>query len=145
MSSAKYFPNDTCLHKFTGAFKDGFCHDELNNENCDYDGGDCCLPTVYTDVCQECKCKDPGVKGLAKTEKGCGLLTKEELDDVKYCKDYLNVPECQYSNGQCCGKAVLHFCDECKCKDPRNTEMRGMCLGRVAACKNPFFEFFCRH
>lgn len=145
MSSAQYFPIDKCLHKFTGAFNDGFCHDELNTEECEYDGGDCCLPNVYTDACQECQCKDPSIKGIIKSEKGCGLLTKEELVDVKYCKDYLNVPECQYSNGQCCGEAVLHFCDECKCKDPRNTEMRSMCLllKRVLASITIFFH--CRH
>ena len=30
MSNAKHYPTDPCLYKETGAYQDGFCHDELN-------------------------------------------------------------------------------------------------------------------
>ncbi len=63
MSSAKIFPNDSCIYKFTGALGDGFCHDELNTEECNFDGGDCCLETVYTNVCEKCECKGASNNG----------------------------------------------------------------------------------
>ena len=34
---------------------DGFCDDENNNQNCFFDGGDCCF-NVATVFCSECKC-----------------------------------------------------------------------------------------
>ena len=39
---------------------DGYCHDELNNLDCSYDGGDCCV-NVNTDYCSECSCLGGGV------------------------------------------------------------------------------------
>ena len=30
MSDARHYPTDSCLHRNTGAYQDGFCHDELN-------------------------------------------------------------------------------------------------------------------
>ena len=30
---------------------------------CDFDGGDCCSPVVYTNVCNECQCHDTSIKG----------------------------------------------------------------------------------
>ena len=34
---------------------DGFCNDETNHFNCNYDGGDCCL-NDNKDYCSECVC-----------------------------------------------------------------------------------------
>ena len=39
-------------HLLTG---DGYCHDEINTEECSYDGGDCCV-NVQTDYCLNCTC-----------------------------------------------------------------------------------------
>lgn len=122
MTGARLFPSDPCILKHSGAFQDGFCHDELNTAECQFDGGDCCLDTVYTDVCQECQCKDPAIKGIQKRVKGCDLTDNLSIVDV--CFDELNVPQCQYSNNQCCGDVKLHFCSDCQCKDPRNTQKR---------------------
>ena len=36
---------------------DTFCDDENNNEDCDYDGGDCCGENVKKDYCTVCECK----------------------------------------------------------------------------------------
>ena len=33
---------------------DGFCDDETNNPECDYDGDDCCGEAVFADYCSEC-------------------------------------------------------------------------------------------
>ena len=37
---------------------DGQCDDNMNQRNCDYDGGDCCLPNnqLNTDFCGDCFC-----------------------------------------------------------------------------------------
>ena len=59
--------------------------------------------------------------GITKKEMSCG----KAISKIDVCKDELNNPQCQYSNGHCCGEAILHFCTDCECKDPRNTQMRG--------------------
>ena len=48
---------------------DGLCHDVNNNPECEYDGGDCCGPSVDTSYCTECMCKECGgeVSGLSGT------------------------------------------------------------------------------
>ncbi len=35
---------------------DGACDDDTNTPECEYDGGDCCLPEVITDYCDLCEC-----------------------------------------------------------------------------------------
>jgi len=35
---------------------DGYCDDENNNSECDWDGGDCCGSDVDTSFCTECAC-----------------------------------------------------------------------------------------
>ena len=37
---------------------DGFCDDECNCIEHNFDGGDCCGPNVDTSVCNECECKE---------------------------------------------------------------------------------------
>ena len=39
----------------------GYCNDETNNADCNYDGGDCCLSSPNTDLCSECVCSTTGV------------------------------------------------------------------------------------
>ena len=39
---------------------DGNCDDVNNNEDCQWDGGDCCGNSVNTQYCQVCACLDPG-------------------------------------------------------------------------------------
>ena len=46
---------------------DGYCDDDLNNENCEFDGGDCCLNPKNTEYCTDCECIEP-------TEEGKGVL-----------------------------------------------------------------------
>lgn len=36
---------------------DGFCDDETNDEDCNYDGGDCCTENPNVDYCNDCECK----------------------------------------------------------------------------------------
>ena len=35
---------------------DGYCDDENNNAECNWDGGDCCGDNVFTDYCTICGC-----------------------------------------------------------------------------------------
>ena len=37
----------------------GFCNDETNNEDCAWDGGDCCLNEISDNYCENCTCLDP--------------------------------------------------------------------------------------
>ena len=48
---------DSCADK--GDVGDGYCDDNSNNADCEFDGGDCCLDTVITDYCTECICHAP--------------------------------------------------------------------------------------
>ena len=44
----------------TGWIGDSACDDINNNEECQWDGGDCCGNNVNTQWCQVCACLDPG-------------------------------------------------------------------------------------
>ena len=48
--------NKTCKAFHCMGFGDGTCDDELNSEECGYDGGDCCMDTSSS------ICKDPAMK-----------------------------------------------------------------------------------
>ena len=39
---------------------DDYCDDGNNNQECNYDGGDCCGPNVNTQYCTECQCLSDG-------------------------------------------------------------------------------------
>ena len=39
---------------------DGYCDDGNNNQECNFDGGDCCGPNVNTEYCTECQCLSEG-------------------------------------------------------------------------------------
>ena len=32
----------------------------------------------------------------------------------------VNIPECNYDSGECCGLVSDKFCEECKCLDPND-------------------------
>ncbi len=110
-----------CTVKNLEPFQDGHCHDELNNQECRYDGGDCCLDTVLTNVCDQCLCKEPDKIVSGRDQSPC--LVNGQLPGV--CQDEFNTPQCNYDNGDCCGSSDLTWCDICKCLDPRIQEVRG--------------------
>ena len=50
----------SCASGLEQNIADGYCDDKNNVEECQWDGGDCCLDTVLTDYCDDCACLDPG-------------------------------------------------------------------------------------
>jgi hypothetical protein len=46
-----------CLPSFADNIGDGFCNDELNSKECNFDGNDCCQDVVFSNVCTDCTCR----------------------------------------------------------------------------------------
>ena len=84
---------------------DGYCHDELNNAECTYDGGDCCLSPVNTEHCSDCSCH---------RQQTC-LAGVHPLVGDSYCHDELNNLDCSYDGGDCCVNVNTDYCSECSC------------------------------
>jgi len=63
---------------------DNYCDDENNNEECEYDGGDCCNNTMdgWDNYCDACECKDPNA-------------------GTSECDDELSTEECQANKDKC--------------------------------------------
>ena len=55
----------------------GLCNDEVNNEECNYDGGDCCGTCVNIEHCMTCVCYEGG-------EPSIDLSCKRSFYDTKY-------------------------------------------------------------
>ena len=85
---------------------DGFCHLTYNNENYDFDLGDCCLENV--------ECVAPPTSetiGISFETVHCppdplciqsnAYCIQDEVGDG-ICQDYNNVPLCDYDAGDCC-------------------------------------------
>ena len=51
---------ETCKAEVHPLVGNGFCNDNTNIVECDYDGGDCCV-NVNTDSCSDCNCLASGV------------------------------------------------------------------------------------
>ena len=53
-------PDSFCFEEGDGCNQDWIgddeCDDINNNVDCNFDGGDCCLPNVNTQYCTECLC-----------------------------------------------------------------------------------------
>jgi hypothetical protein len=83
----------------------GFCNDETNNPDCNYDGGDCCVANANTTACSECACL------LVET---CGA-GYHPLVGNGFCNDDTNIAGC-YDGGDCCGYNInSEHCTECTC------------------------------
>ena len=96
--NAGEFPNDQLIG-------DGYCQDEINNERCNYDGGDCCGPCINKRYCTNCTClkNDTQIK-FPNPVIGDGACNSE-MDNVK----------CSYDFGDCCPKFYLvgdGFCND---------------------------------
>ena len=84
----------------------GYCNDETNNVENNYDGGDCCGYDVNTENCIVCGCYH---------EETC-LARVHPLVGDGYRNDLTNIAACNYDNGDCCGSCVIKkHCSDCKC------------------------------
>ena len=84
---------------------DGFCNDETNIPECNYDGGDCCGYNVSTKNCIECTCF---------IEETC-FSGVHPLVGNGFCNNETNNFDCNYDGGDCCVNVNTDFCSECKC------------------------------
>lgn len=117
----KEYVESRCPVNYLKSIGDLFCHDELNNEDCNFDGGDCCLTNKAINVCNDCEClQNETAQNITQFIKPCPYEAKND----GFCNDVLNIPECNYDDGDCCGDTDLSRCTECTCKDPRNTVKR---------------------
>ncbi|CBN79795.1 conserved unknown protein [Ectocarpus siliculosus] len=127
---------------FEGCFNfgDGFCDDYNNNEQCGYDGGDCCECTCVVSTlwstessCTEFACIDPRAP--------CADDDDITADAVESCIiDYLgdgicdtsnNIETCGYDSGDCC---------ECTCGYDSTDVLDGSCSD--FACVDPMASCF---
>ena len=120
-------PSDACGSPHW--FGDNYCDDDNNNEECGWDGGDCCGENPNIQFCSACECLDPNGSGpttsapiptpdpttLAPTD-ACG--SPQWVGD-NYCDDDNNNETCGWDGGDCCGTNVnTSFCSACECLDP---------------------------
>ena len=95
---------------------DGQCDDDNNNAACSYDGGDCCGDTIIMSYCSACQCLDPDYTHHP-TEATVVCMNPQFIGDG-YCDDHLNIHDCTFDGGDCCGPAVLtDYCSDCQCLD----------------------------
>ena len=86
---------------------DGFCNDETNNPECNFDGGDCCGQCILKHQCSECTCLQSDVDEHNVTN---------SLVGDGYCNDETNNPDCNFDGGDCCGPCINNqICSECQC------------------------------
>jgi len=96
-------PVGNCNSGFEEFINDGYCDDENNNGDCQWDGGDCCFNTEedWDVFCDDCLCLDPDVempcdandkwpqakcdKMLAQNKCGKKNVQKNCAETCKYC------------------------------------------------------------
>ena len=119
---------------------DGFCDDETNTEECDFDGGDCCLEEPITTACQECECHEIGTCMHRVWHFSSSEIIYLLLSDLEcvyplwvadgFCDDVTNTEECGFDGGDCCleeintvsNNASLATCEECICHEECNND-----------------------
>ena len=86
--------------------KDGYCNDETNIPECNYDGGDCCGSCINTDYCTNCTCIGNVIgNGVPNALVGDG-----------FCNDETNNANCSYDHGDCClSNMNTDYCSNCTC------------------------------
>ena len=80
---------------------DGFCNDETNNVECDFDGGDCCGTCVLTQQCSECLCLGNSSRNM---ESSTSFFMKNQnvLLGNGYCNPETNNALCYFDGLDCC-------------------------------------------
>ena len=98
-----YWDGYDCCNQY--ALTDGFCDDENNKRECGWDGGDCCGNNVKIEYCTVCECHEPKCK-------------YKQISN-RICNDESNTEECIWDGGDCCGDNVVTTeCSACECLEP---------------------------
>ena len=85
--------------------EDGYCDDGTNNQECHFDGGDCCGYNINIHYCTECICFE---------DVSCSAPLLLIGDGI--CDDEANTAGCTYDGGDCCGDCInTDFCTACIC------------------------------
>jgi len=97
-------------------FGDGYCDDENNNEDCGFDGGDCCDNEMdgWDNYCQECEC----FEYFATTEDPTANCFAPHWIGDGYCDDDNNNADCGFDGGDCCDNEMSgwdNYCSDCAC------------------------------
>lgn len=94
---------------------DGYCDDDINKEECQFDGGDCCGVNVKTEFCAKCLCYE---------HCGAALIWIEN----EYCNDEANNANCGYDSGECCGACInTTYCTDCSCLEVESSKLDLRC------------------
>jgi hypothetical protein len=96
---------ETCEAGYHPLIGNGFCNDETNIAECDYDGGDCCGYCVVTEHCEDCAC----LGNVAS-----GQITNSLVGN-SLCNDETNNLNCNYDGGDCCVNVNTDYCYDCNC------------------------------
>ena len=84
-----YDGGDCCSDK--DKLGNGFCNDDTNTQACFYDGGDCCGSCLVTDHCSVCQC----LSGFSDNN------IVNPLIGNGICNDEINIASCDYDGGDC--------------------------------------------
>ena len=113
---------------------DNSCDDENNNEECNWDGGDCCGYYVNTNYCYNCECLDPNFNDTL-LPNGC-IIPSWAGDNS--CDDINNNEECNWDGGDCCGFNVnTNYCYYCECLDPSFNDLLPITISPYIGCLFP--------
>jgi len=104
-------PKSGCIDNW---IEDGYCDDENNNAECQFDGGDCCNNSMenWDFYCSDCAC----IIGDAST---CEIGVPHWVGD-DFCDDENNNVMCGFDGGDCCPPHARParwdwYCNDCEC------------------------------
>ena len=111
----------------------GFCNDEVNTADCNYDGGDCCGYDINPEYCSQCLCYlqetclsgyhplvADGICNDQTNHSECNYdggdcCKHPELIGNRICNDQTSDGICNFDGGDCCVNIDKSHCAECKC------------------------------
>ena len=110
-------PPKRCESKQKSRIANGICEDDVNVEECDYDGGDCCSQDSNINFCDDCLCIQPHNEVTEEWVSQCPWYPWLVGDGN--CDDFLNHQGCYHDKGDCCDAYASHqFCQDCQCLIP---------------------------
>ncbi len=110
-----------CAANLIGDF---YCHDQCNNFDNFFDGGDCCLAHVDPSECSICACHN--IFKLDRVVRQC--MTKYLHNFI--CDDECNTADYDYDFNDCClDRIVTDFCSVCQCHLDGEFHLSETCIG----------------